>query len=285
MRSSHPKTERLVERYKTHARNRAERPDPLLDSILKELDVSDTVIDIGPGTGRWTIPLAKTTKSVTAIEPTPGMVDMLRENIRNAGLSNVDILSQTWEDASPQIHDNVICAHGMYGSPDLAMFVRKMEHFSRKRCYLTMRMPPADGILGELSLKIYGSRHDSPDAIIAYNALYTMGIHANVLVENSIANWVNTTTEDAFRRAKKHLHLETSGTHDELIYSTLDRRLSFSNGVYVWPDGMRSALLWWCPDRKQRTKKRANPQQPGNMSHCKQHMMPEIKPEDEEQPV
>ncbi|OPY76133.1 MAG: 16S ribosomal RNA methyltransferase KsgA/Dim1 family protein [Syntrophorhabdus sp. PtaU1.Bin153] len=252
-RSSHPKAqkaERLIKRYTTHAQKRTERQDPLLDFILREIDITDTVVEIGSGTGRWTIPLAKTVKSVTAIEPTSGMADMLRENIRNAGLTNIDILSQTWQDASPQIYDNVICAHGMYGTPDLAMFVRKMERFSRKSCYMAMRMPPADGILGELSLEIYGCRHDSPDAVIAYNALYTMGIYSNVLVENDIVNWVNTTLEDAFHRAKKHLHLEASGAYDELIYSTLNRRLSFSDGVYSWPDGMRSALLWWYPRRK-----------------------------------
>jgi hypothetical protein len=33
------------------------------------------------------------------------------------------------------------------------------------------------------------------------------------------------------------LRLEESGTtYDDLIYSTLDRHLSFSNGVYAWPD-------------------------------------------------
>jgi len=250
MRSSRPKKKRkMVERYKAHSRKRTERPDPLLDFILKETDVQDTVIDIGPGTGRWTIPLAKTIKSVTAIEPTSGMTDILRENIGNAGLGNVDIFSQTWEDASPAIHDIVLCAHAMYGSPDLATFVRKMESFSRKRCYLALRLPPADGIMAELSFKIYGCRHDSPDAVIAYNALYTMGIHANVLVENGMANWANDTLEDAFNRARRHLRLGTSATttYDELIYSTLNRRLSFSNGVYSWPDGMRSALLWWNP--------------------------------------
>jgi SAM-dependent methyltransferase len=246
-----PTTERLVERYKAKAQKRTERPDDLLDFILEEIDVRDTLVDIGPGTGRWTIPLAKTIKSVTAIEPTSAMVDMLRENLDSAGLGNVDILSQTWEDATPSIHDIAVCAHGMYDSPDLAAFVRKMERFSRKRCYLAVRLPPADGIMAELSLKVYGCQHDSPDAVIAYNALYTMGIHANVLVENGMVNWVNATLEDAFNRARRHLRLETSGTiYDELIYSALNRRLSFFKGVYSWPDGMRSALLWWSPDHK-----------------------------------
>ena len=248
-RSTRPKTEkRLVERYKAHARKRTERSDPLLDFVLKEMDERDTVVEIGPGTGRWTIPLAKKVKSLTAIEPTSGMVDMLKENIANAGLDNVEILSQTWEESSPSVHDIVICAHGMYGSPDLSGFVRKMDRFARKGCYLALRLPPADGIMAELSLKMYGCRHDSPDAVIAWNALYTMGINANVLVEKGMESWVNDTLDDAFIRAKRHLSLEESGTrYDDLICSTLKRRLSFSDGAYSWPDGMRSALLWWYP--------------------------------------
>ena len=124
------------------------------------------------------------------------MAEMLKENLTNACLTNVEILAQTWEDATPSMHDIVVCAHGMYASEDLAAFVRKVERFSRKGCYLVMRLPPADGILSELSLKIYGCKHDSPDAVIAYTALYTIGIHANVLVENNLAR-VNETVEDA----------------------------------------------------------------------------------------
>jgi SAM-dependent methyltransferase len=247
-RKLHPTTEKLVERYKAHGQKQKERPDRLLDFVLKEVDANDTAIDIGAGTGRWTIPLAKTIKRVTAIEPTSGMAEMLKENLDNGRLMNVEILEQSWEDATPLMHDIVVCAHGMYASENLAAFVRKMEKCSRKRCYLAMRLPPADGILSELSLKIYGSRHDSPDAVIAYNALYTMGIHVNVLAENSIVNWVNKTLEDAFIRAKRHLRLEVSETnYDDLIHSMLHSRLTFSEGFYIWPDGMRSALLWWSP--------------------------------------
>ena len=117
---------------------------------------------------------------------------------------------------------------------DLAAFVRKMERYSRKRCYLAIRLAPADGILSELSLKIYGSRHDSTESVIAYNALYTMGIHTNALVENTILNWVNKTVEDAFVRAKRHLRIDTTErAYDDLIYSELQRRLTFSVGVYT----------------------------------------------------
>ncbi len=242
-----PKPEKLLKRYAAHTQKKKERPDPLLDFVLKNLDSQDTAIDIGAGSGRWTIPLAKTIKTVTAIDPTNAMADILRENLKDSNITNVEIVPATWEEASVAPHDITVCAHAMYSSADLENFVRKMEQNTRKYCYLAIRLPPADGILGELTLKITGCRHDSPDALIAYNALYSMGIYANVMVETGIVNWVNETLDEAFIRAKRHLHLENSDAYDKLIHVTLEKRLKYVEGSYIWPDGMRSALLWWSP--------------------------------------
>jgi len=237
----------LAKRYKVHARKRNERPDQLLDFILREIDGDTTVLDIGAGSGRWTIPLAKIAKTVTAVEPSSAMVDNLRRNIASAKLNNIQITQSSWEDAIVKPHDITICAHAMYSSPDLASFVRKIERYTTRTCYLAIRLPPSDGIIGELSLSIYGRHHDSPNAIIAYNALYSIGIYANVLVESDIYNWTDNTFEEAFARAKRHLRLQSSITYDTLIRDTLSKRLSLSNNCYVWPDGMHSALLWWSP--------------------------------------
>jgi SAM-dependent methyltransferase len=243
----YPKSNELAQRYEKHARKRMDRPDPLLDFVLKEVDSLDRGLDIGAGSGRWTIPLAKKVKTMSVVEPSDKMAELLRENAATGGLGNIDIISTTWEEAKIGTYDFIVCSHAMYTSPDLAAFVRKMEQYTRKECYLAVRLPPADGILGELSLAIYGRRHDSPDAIIAYNALYSLGIYANVLVENGIVHWENATIEEAFSRAKRHLRLEKDEMHDKLIHETLGRRLQYVNNSYIWPDGMRSALLWWSP--------------------------------------
>ncbi len=245
--ASQSKSSELARRYETHSRKKAERPDPLLDFVLRNIDNQVALLEVGAGSGRWTISLAKIAKTVTVIEPSDAMLDMLLENIATANVNNIHILQTSWEEAVVQPHDVIVCAHAMYASPDLAAFVHKMEQYARKRCYLAMRLPPYDGIIGELSLSIYGHPHDSPNAIIAYNALYSMGIYANVLVEDGIYRWVNSTFEEAFARAKRHLHLELSAIHDALIRDTLARRLRYSNNSYIWPDGMRSALLWWSP--------------------------------------
>jgi SAM-dependent methyltransferase len=235
-----------IKRYKTHALQRRQRQDPLLDFILKSIDSNATVMDIGAGDGRWTIPLAKIASAVTAVEPAGDMADILRENIKTSQV-NIQIIQSSWEEADVEVHDIVVCAHAMYSSPDLALFVHKMEQNARMTCYFGIRLPPADGVIAELSNAINGRRYDSANAVIAYNALYSLGIYANVLVENDIYPWVNNTLEEAFMRAKRHLHLESTGAYDGLIRDTLRKRLIFANNSYVWPDGMRSALLWWNP--------------------------------------
>ena len=245
--NSHPRNRGLISRYKAHARKRGERPDPLLDFILKNINSQTMILDVGAGSGRWTIPLAKIAGRVTAVEPSDAMGNILRENLVSTRVNNVEIVQSCWEEAIVQPHDIIVCAHAMYATPDLGSFVRKVEQYARKSCYLAMRLPSADGIIGMLSLSIYGHRHDSPNAIIAYNALYAMGIYANVLVESDIDRWTNDTFEQAFARAKRHLHLGSSTTHDKLIRETLAQRLSLLNNIYVWPDGMRSALFWWSP--------------------------------------
>jgi 16S rRNA G527 N7-methylase RsmG len=237
----------LLKRYKKHALQKTERPDPLLDFILNSLGQESSVLDIGAGSGRWTIPLARKARSVTAVEPADDMIAILQQNLDSAGLANVNIVQSAWETAEVPGHDVAVCAHAMYSCADLALFVRKMEKFSRKACYMSMRLPPADGIMSELSGTIFGRYHDSANAVVAFNALYSMGIYCNILVEKELYNWSNDSLEEAFLRAKRHLNLDSENRYDGLILDVLARRLRLSGGRYIWPDGMRSLLLWWTP--------------------------------------
>lgn len=242
------KSQEPIHRYEARVRRRtSERPDPLLNFVLQNTDGQTTVVDVGAGNGRWTIPLARIARSVTAVEPSEAMLSLLRQNIAQANLNNIQIVPARWEEAIVEPHDVTVCAHAIYASRDLAAFIGKMERQAKKRCYLAVRLPPHNSIIGELSHSIYGHRHDSPNAIIAYNALYSLGIYASVLVEEGISHWVNSTFEEAFARAKRHLRLGSSTAHDELIRDTLTRCLTYQDNAYVWPDGMRSALLWWSP--------------------------------------
>ena len=60
--NSQIKSENKMLRYQAHARKRVERPDTLLDFVITLMDAQDTVLEIGPGNGRWTIPVARKVK-------------------------------------------------------------------------------------------------------------------------------------------------------------------------------------------------------------------------------
>jgi SAM-dependent methyltransferase len=218
---------------------RAQRPRDLLDFALQRLRPADTVLDIGAGTGRFAVPFARAVAGVTAVEPSPGRAALLRDK-------GIDVIEARWEDAGVEPHDVAFCSHAMYGSPDLAAFVRKMERSARRLCFLVMRVPRHDGVLAELSRRIYGQPHDSPNFWVGYHVLYEMGIYANVLMEPPVRCWSDASLDEALERARRHLQREDASC-DDLIRETLARRLALRDGRYWWPDGMRSAMAWWQP--------------------------------------
>jgi SAM-dependent methyltransferase len=236
-----------AEAYETSTRKKNfGRRDELLEGVIREIKPDYAVLDIGAGTGRWTVPLAKAAARVTAVDPAEAMLEVLKRNAHEAGVTGkIDIINKTWEDADIGIYDFVISFHAIYMSADFESFIHKMEAHAKKRCYLGLRYFPIDGIIQELSSKLYNTRHDSPNFIIGYNALYQMGIYANVIIEETWHRWTDETIETALNRAKHHLHLENDRTFDNLVRETLERRLILRDGVFQWPDRMSTALVWW----------------------------------------
>jgi SAM-dependent methyltransferase len=228
----------------TEERRKRDRDDPLMHYVVGNLGPNDTVLDIGAGIGRWSIPMAMVAHKVTALDALPGMLEIVRENAAAEGLHNIETLQGDWATVEVELHDFTLSSHAVYTSPDIVGYARKMERLSRKACYMVMRVPQHDGVIGELSQRIHGRWHDSPNFVVGYNALLQAGINCSVMMEEQVRFWHNATLEDALARAKRHLHLD--GTqYDDMILEALRRRLVMKDGEYYWPDGMHSALVWW----------------------------------------
>ena len=239
----------MVERWRRLARQLDDGegglPDPLLDHILGRLTPEMAVLDIGAGIGRWTLPIARMVHRVTAVEPLAGMHQVLVERATSHRINNLEVVDIPWLEAEVAPHDVALAAHATYTTTDLLRFVRKMDATARRSCYLALRVPAHDGIIGELSDRLRGRWHDSPNFIVGYNLLLSAGFYANVLMEpRPVRCWTDPSLDDAVARAKRHLGLEDA-SHDAAIREVLSRRLQFVDGAYGWPDGMRSALIWW----------------------------------------
>jgi SAM-dependent methyltransferase len=239
----------MVERWRRVAReldggSRAD-PDHLLAFILGRLTPETSVLDIGAGIGRWTVPIAKAARQVTAVEPLTGMRQVLAERAAAHGLTNLTIVDIPWMEAEVPPHDVAIAAHATYTTGELFNFACKMDAIARRTCYLALRVPAHDGVIGELSEFIHGRWHDSPNFIVGYNLLLSTGFYANVLMEpKSVRHWTDPTLDAAVARAKRHLHLMDE-EQEAAVREILSQRLILVDGVYRWPDGMRSGLIWW----------------------------------------
>ncbi len=62
--------------------------------ILAELNIkeTDTVLDLGAGTGYFTLPAARLTKKVIALDIEPEMLAVLRERVTESGFDHVELL-------------------------------------------------------------------------------------------------------------------------------------------------------------------------------------------------
>lgn len=235
--------------FDSHVRRRWAKPDStraFFVALLKAMPNS-TVLDIGAGTGKWAIILAPHAKLVTAIEPSPSMIEKMQANLANEQINNIEIMQARWQDVSVTQHDISLCSHAMYGIPDFAQFIIKMQAATRHMCALLLRAPGMDGVMAEAAMKIWGHPHDSPNYHIALNALLQMGIFPNVLMEEpaSWEPWTHETLDAAFVEIKQRLRLSEHTEHDEFLRDLLQRRLKFQDGKYVWPQSMRTALIFW----------------------------------------
>jgi len=223
------------------------KPDSSRAFILQQVGQESSVLDIGAGTGAWSVLLASRAKHVTAVEPSESMIEVMRRRLAAEGIANVTILQGNWPDVSVPRCDYSLCSHAMYGYPDLAAFIRRMVECTSRKCFLLLRAPAIDGIGAEAARHIWNHPFDSPNFIIAYNILLQLGIYANVLMEDT-GLWESkrsASLEEAMRRLKRRFGLLESHEHDEFLMDLLRRRLTVQDGEYVWPPEVCSALVYW----------------------------------------
>jgi SAM-dependent methyltransferase len=233
--------------FREGVKRRWTQPDSSRDFILSQMDTRATVLDIGAGTGAWSILLSRRAKRVTAIEPSGAMVEVMRQSLVDEGIKNVTIVQGSWPDVSVKPHDFSLCSHAMYDARNLAGFVVRMAACTRRMCFLLLRAPALDGVRAEAARHIWGQPLDSPNFTIAYNILLQTGIYANVLMENT-GFWkprTSSSLEEALSSMKRYMGLGESAEFDSYLMKLLRRRLTRKNGRYVWPPDVRSALVYW----------------------------------------
>ena len=110
--------------------------DSSLDALLRLARPDESWLDIGAGGGRYALPLALAVREVIAVDPSPGMLGVLREGMAEHNIRNVRVVEGRWPAAAdPSIEADVsFIAHVGYDVEQIGPFLDGMERSARRMC-------------------------------------------------------------------------------------------------------------------------------------------------------
>lgn len=119
--------------------------EPALDTLRSLVVPGESWLDIGAGGGRYALPLALAGAKVTALDPSPAMLGVLREAANEFGVEGVETVHARWPAEGVSKADVTFIAHVSYDIEDLGPFLDAMEAHARRLCVavLLARAPSA----------------------------------------------------------------------------------------------------------------------------------------------
>jgi SAM-dependent methyltransferase len=138
------------------------------------------ILDIGCGTGAYTIPLAEEALEVMGIDLSPAMLEKLREVARERGIGNIELREASWRDLD-------ISSQGLAGRFDIVLSamspairdeedIRTMELCSSRWCIYVGWGRIRKNTLMEKVFHAHGLEHSPPQGAAAvFSTLERMG--------------------------------------------------------------------------------------------------------------
>ena len=231
---------------------RGEKEATRLELEILNLQGGETVLDVGAGTGRLAVPIAMTAAHVTALDPSEGMLNVLRERMAAERLTNYSCVKMRLEDAvigrDIEPHDLVIAAFSL-GFYDLAAALEKLDSAATRAVHLFWHAGEWRGP-EEMALyrAVFGEeatmRKGYPDYIFPVNILHDAGVYTNVRIYNAVWETVYDSPEEAARTwvAMHNPRMEDLSPVRDYFARVLYRDEA---GKYVETTRRPTAAVWW----------------------------------------
>jgi SAM-dependent methyltransferase len=201
------------------------------------------ILEIGPGTGAFTIPLAQSAGDIVAVEPSANMRAALRANIEAAGARNIRVVGQRVEDAVEELagpFDLALASHALYDVRDIDMLI---ERLLRLASHTVILMGTGDRREWERDLhrRLTGKDRE-PSAHFGdfYPALLEMGIYADVEILPTSYNYVYDSEEELLDWWAHHYSVEVDNPVLRTALTERAERRGETIGLY---DQNRTALI------------------------------------------
>lgn len=220
------------------------------DDVLALLQPSPdwTVLDVGCGAGTLAVPLASRVKSVTAMDISDKMLELLAARCKELGITNVSPVLAGWDDdwqaAGIGQHDVVIASRSFFAA-DLRTAIHKVASAARRRVMIVSLV--GDGPYDRAIFEAVGRPlYRGPDFRFITNFLAQEGIYANVSFVRETEDKTYPTLDEAVQGMRWMLDGITPA-EEALLRAHLSARCVPRDGALALPQPKVThwAAIWW----------------------------------------
>jgi len=221
--------------------------EPTLEALRSMLLPDDSILDIGAGGGRYALPLALQVREVIAVDPSEGMLRVLREGMTEHGIDNIRVVAGRWPAIAADLSADVsLMSHLGYDVEDIGAFLDAMEGATRRVCVAVLLERPPPTPADRLWPEIHGVERAALPALPEFLALLlARGRLPEVrLVERSPQSYVSTDVLLTWLRGQ--LWTRPDGPKDRQLQRVLNERLDERDGRFAldWSP-VRVGIVTW----------------------------------------
>jgi hypothetical protein len=207
-----------------------------------------TVLDVGCGAGTLAVPLASRVKSVTAMDISDRMLELLTQRCTELGIANVRPVLAGWDDdwqaTGVGPHDVVLASRSLFAT-DLRTAIGKLTALAKTRVMIVSLVgdgPYDRAIFNAVKRPLYRG----PDFRFVTNYLAQEGIFANVSFIRETEHKTYSTLDDAVQGMRWMLDGMTPAEEALLRAHLSERCVRTDAGLTLpRPKVTHWAAIWW----------------------------------------
>ena len=226
--------------------------DPVVNALVSILGTDAEVLDVGGGSGRLAMALATRAKHVTVVEPSEESVELLNERAAEAGITNITVINEPWEDVHEPSADIVLCSLVLHHVMEAADFVTKLQKHARDRVAIVEMMETPGAVEVPFYERVYGSAPTPlPGLPKVLELLWALDIFPDVSMVSPETAVLDTDREGVLEHLRRRLSVEEGTEADERLLAAADELLvDIPEGLTVRGAApRRSAIVSWKPER------------------------------------
>jgi len=238
-----------------HKFSERSKKDEYQKNLFSKMRISKeySVLDLGCGEGSITIPLAKSTKKVTAIDSSEKMLEILAKKCEDENIKNIGIIKQNLEDVTlKQVgkHDIVLLSRSINGIYKIKETLTNINDIANKYVYITLFGPNSwkfeKGFYESIDKELDEHRLDFAPYNYLFNILVNMKINPNVENLETQTSRIYDSVEDAMENGRLDLNNFTEQEKNKLKDYLKKNLIKNENGKLEHIDDKSDwILIWW----------------------------------------